>query len=84
MKLALKQFRVLMWKCYIIRKRHWMTTLFEFIFSLLANILMVCVVNNINHKIHPSQSSTNTSFVKHVWINETIWPEPQYNLQGEI
>ena len=86
MKLAIKQFRVLMWKCYIIRKRHYLTTLFEFLFSLVANIIMVCVVNSINQKIHTTAapSTDHRPLSDHPWTNETIWPEPQYRLSDHL
>lgn len=87
MKLAFKQFRVLMWKCYIIRKRHWMTTLFEFFFSLVANIIMVAVVSKISHKIHPTtapSTDANRPLSEHLWNNETIWPDPQYRLSDHL
>ena len=84
MKLALKQFRVLMWKCYIIRKRHYLTTLFELGFALVANIIMVCVVNSINTKLQSyTEPAAGRSLSDH-WSNETIWPEPQYQLSENL
>lgn len=74
-----------MWKCYIIRKRHYLTTLFELGFALVANIIMVMVVNSINKKLHSINApSVGRPLSDHLWSNETIWPEPQYRLSDHL
>ena len=46
---------------------------------------MVCVVNKINHKIDPiSQSPNQTSYEQQLWMNETIWQKPAYNLEDHL
>jgi ATP-binding cassette subfamily A (ABC1) protein 3 len=44
--LILKQLLILLWKSWIMRKRHWISTIFELIFPLVLSILVVGIHSN--------------------------------------
>lgn len=46
MQLFLRQFKILLYKCYLLKKRHYIATLFEFFLPLLTSIIMVITVSS--------------------------------------
>lgn len=46
MQLYLNQFNILLWKCYLLKKRHYIATFFEFFLPLLTSIIMVITVSS--------------------------------------
>ena len=56
MQSFLRQFNILLWKCYLLKKRHWIATLFEFFLPLLTSIIMVITVSS----FHPGKANTKS------------------------
>lgn len=54
MQLYLNQFNILLWKCYLLKKRHYIATFFEFFLPLLTSIIMVITVSSFG----PGKAST--------------------------
>lgn len=56
MHLLIRQFNILLWKCYLLKKRHYIATLFEFFLPLLTSIIMVITVSS----FHPGKTNTKS------------------------
>ena len=56
MQLFLRQFNILLWKCYLLKKRHYIGTIFEFFLPLLTSIIMVITVSS----FHPGKANTKS------------------------
>ncbi|XP_023244223.1 ATP-binding cassette sub-family A member 3-like [Centruroides sculpturatus] len=74
---GLRPLQILIWKNWIIHKRHYIWSIFELLLPLLCSFILVCIASIIPASVDFRSQDTDSSGVKHV--NVTIYSP--YNLQ---
>jgi len=73
--LVLKQLTILLWKSWIMRKRHYISTIFELIFPLVLTIIVVAIQSNATSGLS-SKNSKHGSEYNRESNEDSIWEGP--------
>ena len=84
MSLFFRQFRILLWKNYLLKKRHYHLTFFEVFIPLITSVMMVITVSSFDPKkpLRPMDRSLNIT--KRYDENAIFYKQPVYDLSKNV